>query len=137
MSMAKYKKTFGTVPEKVIILSTEVHFDNKGIAEVTEEIANILEQIPGYALHVEEPKKTPNEDSGSEKDSSEDSNNTNDSNEEGNNESKDSGIEGGNEEDNNESKDSGIEGSNEADNNAGGNQSRKVVRKNPGIKRGV
>lgn len=46
--MKKYVKTFGERPETVVVLRTKVFFNDQGIAEVSDDVAEVLEAIPGY-----------------------------------------------------------------------------------------
>jgi hypothetical protein len=46
----KVRKVFGENPEIVNVLSTQVAFDENGDAEVEDDIAEVLEQIPGYTV---------------------------------------------------------------------------------------
>jgi hypothetical protein len=55
----KVKKVFGENPEVVTVLDTQVDFDENGDALVEDEIADILEQIPGYEVLAEELEETP------------------------------------------------------------------------------
>jgi len=48
--MAKAKKHFGELPENVVVLSEVVSFDSEGHAEVSDEVAATLVQIPGYSI---------------------------------------------------------------------------------------
>jgi hypothetical protein len=48
--MAKAKKLFGEFPENVVVLSEVVSFDAEGLAEVSDEVADVLAQIPGYEV---------------------------------------------------------------------------------------
>jgi hypothetical protein len=50
----KVKKVFGENPEVVTVLSTEIAFDENGDAVVEDEIAEVLEQIPGYEVEGEQ-----------------------------------------------------------------------------------
>lgn len=52
--MAKAKKHFGSLPEKISVLSEIVHFDAEGHAEVSDEVAATLIQIPGYSVFPED-----------------------------------------------------------------------------------
>lgn len=52
----KVRKVFGENPEVVNVLSTQVHFDEKGDAVVEDDIAEVLEQIPGYEVEGEAPE---------------------------------------------------------------------------------
>lgn len=51
--MVKVKKVIGEYPIKVAVLAEEVDFDNEGVAEVSEEVAEVLATIPGYEVEVE------------------------------------------------------------------------------------
>jgi len=44
----KIQKTGGEYPLKTVVLSETIEFDEKGIADVSEDIADILLSIPGY-----------------------------------------------------------------------------------------
>lgn len=60
MANKKVTKTFGEFPEKVVVGSELIEFDEKGEASVEAEIAEKLEQIPGYevaGVTKAEPKK--------------------------------------------------------------------------------
>ncbi len=48
--MIKVKKEFGEYPIKTAVLDTVVEFDENGEAEVSEDIAKVLSNIPGYAV---------------------------------------------------------------------------------------
>ena len=52
--MAQVQKCFGDLPENVVVLSEVVSFDSNGFAEVSDEVAEILVQVPGYKEVVEE-----------------------------------------------------------------------------------
>lgn len=56
--MKKYIKTFGEIPEEVMVLSTKVFFDHDGIALVEDDVAEVLEQIPGYSFVADVTKPT-------------------------------------------------------------------------------
>jgi pyruvate dehydrogenase E2 component (dihydrolipoamide acetyltransferase) len=81
----KVKKLFGENPEDVVVNSEKVAFDENGEAEVEDDIAEVLESIPGYTVDAEaseepqaekEPEKEPEPekeaDDSSEEDSEED-----------------------------------------------------------------
>ncbi|WP_025684568.1 hypothetical protein [Paenibacillus maysiensis] len=55
----KIKKTSGEVPAEVIVLDQTVEFDGKGLADVDDDIGEVLLQIPGYEEYKEKPKKDP------------------------------------------------------------------------------
>lgn len=58
----KARKLFGTNPEKVVIVAEAVEFDAEGVAEVSDELADVLAQIPGYEVLTDgAPKKVPAE----------------------------------------------------------------------------
>lgn len=57
--MKKYLKTFGEKPEEVVVLRTKVFFDEKGVAEVEDEVAEVLEQVPGYEFMADTPAEEP------------------------------------------------------------------------------
>lgn len=44
----KIQKTSGEYPLKTVVLSETIEFDKKGIADVSEDVADILLSIPGY-----------------------------------------------------------------------------------------
>ena len=68
----KVRKTFGQLPEEVIVLSTPVAFDEEGYAEVEEEIGDVLARVPGYLLVDEKAQAAePEEDEEDEEDASE------------------------------------------------------------------
>ncbi len=72
----KVKKLFGTNPEKVVVLTESVQFNEEGIAEVTYDVADVLKCIPGYYVITEEENttsedNTSNEDNTSDEDNSE------------------------------------------------------------------
>lgn len=48
--MKNVKKLFGEFPEAIIVLRNKVFFDEQGKAEVEDEIADVLEAIPGYEV---------------------------------------------------------------------------------------
>jgi len=52
--MAQFQKCFGDLPEDVVVLSEVVSFDSNGFAEVSDEVAEVLAQVPGYKEVVEE-----------------------------------------------------------------------------------
>lgn len=60
----KVKKLFGENPEDVNVLNQKVSFDENGEAEVEDDIADILSQVPGY--HVEEGETEDNGEGGNE-----------------------------------------------------------------------
>lgn len=55
--MVKVRKFRGEFPEKVAVLSDVAHFDAEGIAEVSEEVAEVLAGIPHEYEVVEEAPK--------------------------------------------------------------------------------
>ena len=56
----KARKLFGSNPERVVIVSEAVDFDAEGMAEVSDELADVLAQIPGYEVLTDgAPKKVP------------------------------------------------------------------------------
>ncbi|CAJ1315921.1 hypothetical protein [Paenibacillus nuruki] len=44
----KIQKIGGEYPLKTVVLSETIEFDEKGIADVSEDVADILLSIPGY-----------------------------------------------------------------------------------------
>jgi hypothetical protein len=46
--MPTFKKLFGENPETIAVLATTVNFDENGIADVSDEVAEVLSEIPGY-----------------------------------------------------------------------------------------
>lgn len=48
--MKKILKTFGERPEQVVVKRTKVFFDSNGIAEVEDDIGEVLITVPGYQV---------------------------------------------------------------------------------------
>lgn len=51
--MSKYvQKTFGSFPDKTVVLNTLVMFDAEGYAEVdNEDVLDVFRQVPGYVVY--------------------------------------------------------------------------------------
>lgn len=46
--MPVVRKTFGEYPMKTVVNTTEVHFDENGLAEVEQDIFDALLTVPGF-----------------------------------------------------------------------------------------
>ena len=46
----KVQRTHGERPFTTVVLSEKVTFDENGFAEVSEEVAAVLETVPGYVV---------------------------------------------------------------------------------------
>lgn len=68
----KVRKVFGEIPADVVVLSTMVSFDGNGDAEVEDDIAEILEQIPGYEVAGEMEDHDPEDTQGTDEEPSDD-----------------------------------------------------------------
>ena len=57
--MAKFQKCFGKLPEDVVVLTEVVSFNSEGLADVSDAVAEVLAQVPGYTEIIDDTEVTP------------------------------------------------------------------------------